>query len=170
MNSAFRPPFVAAVALGFLAASLPGLVLSFSGERGPRQQSVGRRAPLRPINSINGKDLYKAYCEQCHGAGGKGDGPAGASLKRPPADLTQLAARNSGKFNRTGVERFIKGDRPGGVLRTDTGTAAAVIINADGTPDYMPVYGILFREVWPDEPVIIRCGNLARYIESIQAK
>ncbi len=107
---------------------------------------------------------------QCHGEGGKGDGPAGVSLTKPPADLTQLAARNNGKFNRTGVERFIKGDRPGGVLRTDKGTAAAVIINADGTPDYMPVYGILFLEVWPDDPVILRCSNLARYIESIQAK
>ena len=170
MRGAFRSPFVAAVALGFLAASLPGLVLSFSGDRGPRQQSVGRRGSLRPITSINGKDLYKAYCEQCHGAGGNGDGPAVANLKKPPADLTQLAARNNGKFNRTGVEAFIKGDRPGGELRSDTGTQAPVIIYADGTPDDMPVWGILFRAFWPDEPASIRCGNLARHIASIQAK
>jgi hypothetical protein len=170
MKSPFRWPFVAAVALGFLVASPPALVLPFSADGEPRQQSVGKRAPLRPISSIAGKDLYKAYCEQCHGAGGKGDGPAAASLKKPPADLTQLAARNNGKFNRSAVEAFIQGDRPGGVLRSDKGTAAPVIINADGTPDEMPVYGILFRRLWPDEPVTIRCGSRARHIESIQAK
>jgi len=42
--------------------------------------------------------------------------------------------------------------------------------HADGTPDEMPVYGSLFRSLWADEPVTIRCGNLARYIESIRAK
>jgi hypothetical protein len=44
-----------------------------------------------------------------------------------------------------------------------------VIIYSDGTPDEMPVYGILLRLLWPDEPVAIRCGNLAKYIGSIQA-
>ena len=166
MRVTLRTAFVAAIALGLVAASSPGMLASGHSP----QQSVGKRAPLCPISSLNGKDLYKAYCEQCHGAGGKGDGPAAASLKKPPADLTQLAARNNGKFNRTGVEAFITGDRPGGVLRSDKGTEAPVIINADGTPDYMPVYGILFRDLWPDEPVMIRSGNLARYIESIQAK
>ena len=49
-------------------------------------------------------------------------------------------------------------------------SASPVIINADGTPDEMPVYGILFRYLWQDQPASIRCGILARYVESIQAK
>ncbi len=35
-----------------------------------------------------GRRLYAEHCVMCHGAGGIGDGPAGAGLPRPPADLT----------------------------------------------------------------------------------
>ena len=33
-----------------------------------------------------GAQLYATYCASCHGAGGKGDGPAAAMLKPPPAN------------------------------------------------------------------------------------
>jgi mono/diheme cytochrome c family protein len=165
MKRTFRLSFVAGIAIGFAA---PILLVVATAVHGATPQQA-KRAPIRPINSIAGKDLYRAYCEQCHGSGGKGDGPAAAGLKKPPADLTQLAARNNGKFNRTAVEAFISGQRPGGVLGMD-GTGSPAIINADGTLDEMPVYGILFRYLWQDQPSSIRCGILARYIESIQAK
>jgi mono/diheme cytochrome c family protein len=35
-----------------------------------------------------GRTLYEARCLACHGAEGKGDGPAGAALNPPPADFT----------------------------------------------------------------------------------
>ncbi|MBI3604067.1 MAG: cytochrome c [Nitrospirae bacterium] len=37
-----------------------------------------------------GKTLFegKGGCVNCHGAGGRGDGPAGKMLTPPPADLT----------------------------------------------------------------------------------
>ncbi len=159
-------PLVVAVALGFVALS-PHLA---AGPSAAQEQTLGKRAPLRPITSIDGKDLYKAYCEQCHGSAGKGDGPVAVTLKKPPTDLTQLATRNNGKFNRTAVEAFIRGDRPGGVVRTDKGTWGPVIVNADGTLDEMPIYGILFHRLWPEAPVTIRTMNLAKYLESIQAK
>jgi mono/diheme cytochrome c family protein len=38
-----------------------------------------------------GRQLYQANCASCHGAGGKGDGPAAAALKPKPADLTAMA-------------------------------------------------------------------------------
>jgi len=36
----------------------------------------------------HGHALFLANCAACHGAQGRGDGPAGAGLKIPPADLT----------------------------------------------------------------------------------
>jgi putative copper resistance protein D len=43
----------------------------------PTPESVGR-----------GRDLFLAHCAACHGASGRGDGPAGAGLLQQPADLT----------------------------------------------------------------------------------
>lgn len=39
-------------------------------------------------NAENGKAVYESYCINCHGHSGKGDGPIGASLVPPAADLT----------------------------------------------------------------------------------
>ena len=35
-----------------------------------------------------GKAKYDLFCTTCHGAGGKGDGPAGAALTPPPRDFS----------------------------------------------------------------------------------
>jgi putative copper resistance protein D len=40
-----------------------------------------------------GRALYAQHCVACHGASGRGDGPAGTALHPPPADLT---ARHTG--------------------------------------------------------------------------
>lgn len=36
-----------------------------------------------------GKSLYDSKCQICHGAGGKGNGPAAASLSPRPTDFTK---------------------------------------------------------------------------------
>jgi mono/diheme cytochrome c family protein len=36
-----------------------------------------------------GKETFKMYCETCHGASGKGDGPGAAGLQPPPRDFTK---------------------------------------------------------------------------------
>ncbi|MGO9166065.1 MAG: c-type cytochrome, partial [Candidatus Sulfotelmatobacter sp.] len=61
-------------------------------------QPVIRKTPAEPTSLSSGKEMYHAYCASCHGAGGKGDGPASPALKFPPSDLTNLAKRNAGKF------------------------------------------------------------------------
>lgn len=50
------------------------------------------------LQPSRGKALYEDYCAACHGPGGKGDGVLAGEWKRPPADLTGIAARNGGTF------------------------------------------------------------------------
>lgn len=44
--------------------------------------------PYHAVSVANGVALYHAHCATCHGPMGRGDGPGGAGLLRPPADLT----------------------------------------------------------------------------------
>ena len=44
--------------------------------------------PYHAVSIANGAALYRAHCATCHGPAGRGDGPGGAGLPRPPADLT----------------------------------------------------------------------------------
>jgi high-affinity iron transporter len=44
--------------------------------------------PAREPSLAAGGRVYAARCAQCHGASGRGDGPAGAGLTPRPADLT----------------------------------------------------------------------------------
>ncbi len=42
-----------------------------------------------------GKAKYDMFCTSCHGATGKGDGPAGSALNPKPRDLTDAAWQKS---------------------------------------------------------------------------
>jgi len=57
----------------------------------PAYPSTYFRSPVRyTAGSIaRGEPLYRRYCETCHGADGRGEGPAAASLAVRPPDLTQ---------------------------------------------------------------------------------
>lgn len=44
--------------------------------------------PAHAGDPAAGKAKYDQMCASCHGAGGKGDGPAAAALKPPPSNLT----------------------------------------------------------------------------------
>lgn len=51
------------------------------------------RNPLPPTlqNARAGAAVYEAECASCHGASGRGDGPAAEKIKPPPAQLGWLA-------------------------------------------------------------------------------
>jgi len=54
---------------------------------------------LQPLSSgaeeqSDGKRLYQTYCTGCHGASGRGDGPAGKTLPVRPADHTDSKKMN----------------------------------------------------------------------------
>ncbi|MBZ0179053.1 MAG: cytochrome c [Melioribacteraceae bacterium] len=44
-----------------------------------------------------GKDLYQTNCASCHGAEGRGDGPAGAVLNPPPRSFYELDGWKNGR-------------------------------------------------------------------------
>lgn len=49
-----------------------------------------KKSPIAPIAKVaeQGKKLAQVDCVSCHGANGKGDGPAAAALNPKPADWT----------------------------------------------------------------------------------
>lgn len=114
-----------------------------------------KREPARRIQSVKGVDTYQAYCAVCHGPGGKGNGPAAAALKTPPADLTTIAKRHGGKFSSTDVEAAILGDRE---------------LLPHGTRE-MPIWGPVFSALSSDQGMrTLRVRNLVEFLESIQVK
>jgi cytochrome c oxidase cbb3-type subunit 2 len=69
--------FVAALRFGSIAAQPPGATASIAPSQ-PEPQG----------NSAHGKDVYTGHCVECHGAMGKGDGPASHLLTPRPRDFT----------------------------------------------------------------------------------
>jgi mono/diheme cytochrome c family protein len=136
--------------------SLSVAVLASPQAQTDKPQTTVKRVPAQPIQSVEGKDNFEAYCAVCHGKMGKGDGPAAPAMKIPVADLTAIAKKNGGKFNAVKVAEMIKGaDRD---------------MPSHGSKD-MPIWGPVFRSFSPDPNITaLRVNNLVSYIESIQVK
>jgi mono/diheme cytochrome c family protein len=141
----------AIAAAGMIA--LFGFCSSIAGQNKQPKQSGDA---VKLIDSIQGPNLYKAYCAVCHGPNAKGDGPMAMFLKTAPSDLTRISARNGGMFPLAKVRRIISGEEP--------------LPGGHGTRD-MPLWGPIFSQVaWDQDLGRVRVDNLARYLESLQAK
>lgn len=111
----------------------------------------------------SGAEDFATFCSACHGAGGKGDGDAAATLDRKPADLTGLSARNGGVFPGTRVMAKIWGYT--GVQPGHT---------SDGSP--MPEFGPLLQgDLVPYDggdgiatPTPVRLVGIAEYLKTLQ--
>jgi copper transport protein len=84
-----------AAGLGTIGLAL-GLVLVLQA-RIASQDSLASTGPVSlaavdPAAVVRGEPLFAANCASCHGATGRGDGPAAAQLNPPPADLTAIHA------------------------------------------------------------------------------
>ena len=112
------------------------------------------RTPIKPAESVAGSTTFRAYCAQCHGISGRGDGPAAKALKVPPADLTQIAKRHHGEFPAADVKNTITGDHE---------------LASHGTRE-MPMWGPVFRSVENASVTELRVVNLVKYLEKLQEK
>jgi mono/diheme cytochrome c family protein len=120
------------------------------------QKPVVKQTAIQQTNAASGKEMYIEYCAACHRTNGKGTGPAASSMKAAPADLTQLAKKNDGKYPANHIAAVLKfGSGPG----------------AHGSAE-MPVWGALFKSLdkFHDATVQQRISNLVGYIETLQTK
>ena len=129
-------------------AALGGTARSQKGPKPENQQFV----PL--IRSVEGPDLFRAYCSPCHGVNGKGGCLAAQALKIKPPDLTLLTKNNGGHFPATHVRKTILGDE---------------VLAAHGSRE-MPIWGPIFHQIESDvDRGNVRLENLLKYLESIQS-
>jgi mono/diheme cytochrome c family protein len=136
---------------------LPALiVLTCMATAQDQTKTTIKHVPAKATSAASGKEMYTSYCAVCHGTDGKGGGPAASALKTPPADLTVLSKNNGGKFPALKVTSAIRGTND---------------LPAHGSKE-MPVWGPLFWGMsnGHEAEVQQRVANLAKYIESLQAK
>ena len=117
-------------------------------------QPVVKKTEVSQTSPASGKEMFSTYCAVCHGKAGKGDGPAATALKKNPANLTELSARNGGKFPELKVFNTIRGD---------------VETPAHGSKD-MPIWGSLFSSLsrGNEGEVQMRVANLTKFVEGLQ--
>lgn len=118
------------------------------------------QAPHRAASSGPGAVLYLTYCESCHGVGGEGNGPAAASLRTRPADLTRLWERHGTPLDRETLADYIDG---------------RMLVDFHGVRE-MPIWGEEFFEDAPaDTPNLEAVRGrlievLVEYLETLQSE
>ena len=120
--------------------------------------AAARDAPARDLHL--GVIEYELSCLPCHGLDGRGKGPQARTLARRPADLTQLAKSNNGRFPADRVAEMIDGRSS---------------VAAHG-PRAMPVWGERYRirvdpgdtDAYVEKRAREQIEALVAYIRSIQ--
>lgn len=116
-----------------------------------------QQGPIKYATADSEMAMYSTYCASCHGNAGKGDGPAAASLRSNPEDLTLLAKRNNGVFPKAKVEYIL--------------TTSESMPSHDAAT--MPVWNDAFHALdgghWRTPVAYLRVHNLISYLEKMQA-
>lgn len=82
---------------GHAAQATEAGVTAAAAEETETDMTYDPESPMEK-GKISGAYQYYRLCAVCHGEEGRGDGPMSRMLKRPPANLTQLARNNGGHF------------------------------------------------------------------------
>ncbi|HYA22826.1 MAG TPA: c-type cytochrome [Terriglobales bacterium] len=147
-----KPGKATFVAVAVIAVLVVAVMSSLAQE----QNTEIKRVPPASTSPASGREMFVNYCAPCHGKDAKGNGPAAAALKQAPANLTELAKENGGKFPDMKVSAVLRGE-------------AAVA--AHGTQE-MPVWGPVFWRMSQGRAAEVqqRITNLTRYLKSLQEK
>ena len=142
---------------GFAVCGLLGFAAIWAsrvaGGTWAQEQQESDKEYQQLIRSVEGPDLFRAYCASCHGKDGKGNGPVAATLKATVPDLTIITVSNDGNFPVARMKRIIMGE---GMIATH------------GSRE-MPVWGPIFHQVEEDvDRGNVRVENLVTYLQSIQ--
>lgn len=108
------------------------------------------------LNPFEGAQIFRHYCAACHGADGRGHGPASVTMKHALPDLTRISQRNSGTFPFLRVKKVIEGEDPGPL--------------AHGNRE-MPMWGPIFHEIDSDMDLgEVRLDAITKHLELMQQK
>ena len=134
------------------------LALAIAAAQQPASPKI-QNVPIQHTAVTSGTEMYSTYCAVCHGADGKGNGPAASSLKTHPADLTQLSKKNGGTFPSAHVASTLQ---------------FGVENPAHGNKE-MPIWGDLFQTLNTSArstsgQTRLRISNLTDYLKTIQQK
>ena len=135
-------------------AILAATILLAGGSAVAQNHRPPDQSPFPPTYVPSGEHLYKQFCSACHGMDAKGQGPAAASLKMPPPDLTMLSKRHMGKF----PDEYVSS-----VLLFGPGTTAH---GSSDMPTWGPVF--LYLDKHDEAAVRQRIKNLTDYLKSVQ--
>ncbi|HUO24486.1 MAG TPA: cytochrome c [Candidatus Aquilonibacter sp.] len=144
------------IKIGCLAVIVAMFCIFAGGQDEQKAPVTVKHVPIARTSATSGQEMFKDYCAVCHGADGKGNGPAASALKMPPADLTTLAQKNDGKYPAAHVAAVIRGQ---------------ATLPSHGSQD-MPVWGPLFSSISQGHEAQVqqRVANLVAYIGTLQAK
>ena len=111
--------------------------------------------PVGPTSPADAKQMFTSYCAPCHGVDGRGHGPAASALRVPPTDLSNLTAKNGGKFPDVSLMAVLH-------LGVDHATHG-------GTQ--MPAWGRIFTQMDHTEMARDqRMTNLVEYLRTLQVR
>jgi len=139
--------------LFFVVAIL--LTPQFGTPSDEQSRSQNQKQSVRLADSLQGPDIFREHCAACHGADGRGNGPAAAALKNTPPDLTSIAKRNGGVFPEERVRSIVAGNE---------------VLISHGSRE-MPIWGEIFHQIENDRDYgHVRMQNITDYLKSIQQK
>lgn len=133
--------------------SLPSLSSGVARRQTADRPQIADQRSL-PASLTTGRQLYQEHCSACHGADAKGHGPAAATLKRPPSNLTTLSIRHGGQFPYDYVSN--------------------VLLFGSNHPSHgsaeMPTWGFVFRYLDNQNEALVRqrIDNLCGYLRYLQ--
>jgi mono/diheme cytochrome c family protein len=136
-----------------LAGIMSAALVSVAQQPAP----IVKHVTIRPTSPADGPRMFTSYCAVCHGANGKGAGPAATAMKIPPTDLTLLSKKNGGVFPANHVAPVLQF----GIENPAHGSAQ------------MPIWGDLMRSLSPvarDPGTLVhqRINNITDYLKQIQ--